>query len=211
MGSCSPMPVTMRAHLHIAHVHGYFPRMYVTRPLWRCGIAHAFGRSLALVRLAILMFATVGAADRGATTKGYPNSHPKLAEVAPLKTQSPVQVRKQRSLFLQRVSFAASAPVQGALWFCLCSSAWILGVFKRPRAVERGAAAQTVPTGSTMQLLDAAAAAATAHWREIVRMDTGHRCYVHLRCDCLGVVGRDAEPSRKPTAIRPTGDFALFR
>ena len=142
MGSCSPMPVTMRGHSHIAHVHCYLPSMYVTCPLWRCGIAHAFSRSLALVRLAILMFATVGAADRGGTTKDYPNTHPKLAEVAPLKTQSPVQVRKKRSLFLQRVSFAASAPVQGALWFCLCSSLWILGVLKRPRESERGQARQ---------------------------------------------------------------------
>ena len=121
------MPITMRADFHVAYVHSYFPRMSVTRPIWRCGISHALGRSLALFRLAILMFATVGAADRGATTKGYPDTQPKLAEVAPL-TQSPVQVRKQRSLFLQRVGFAASAPAQGALWFCLCSSVWTLGV-----------------------------------------------------------------------------------
>ena len=139
----------MRAHSHMAHVHGYFPSMYVTCPLWRCGIAHAFGRSLALVHLAMLMFATVGAADPGATTKGHPSSQPKLADVAPLKTQSPVQVRKQRSLFLQRVSFAASAPVQGALWFCLCSSVWILGVLKRPRDAERGQARQGASSAAT--------------------------------------------------------------
>ena len=136
------MPITMRADFHVAYVHCYFPRMSVTRPIWRCGISHALGRSLALFRLAILMFATVGAADRGATTKGYPNTQPKLAAVAPLKTQSPVQVRQQRSLFLQRISFAASAPVQGTLWFCLCSSVWILGVLKRPREAERGQARQ---------------------------------------------------------------------
>ena len=116
------MPITMRADFHVAHVHCYFPRMSVTRPIWRCGISHALGRSLALFRLAILMFATVGAADRGATRKGYPNTQPKLAEVAPLKTPSPVQVRKQRSLFLERVSFAASAPVQG-LYGSACAAA----------------------------------------------------------------------------------------
>ena len=151
------------------------------------------------------------AARRSAKGKGAASAHTfgSVAEAADQQPMGRPQLGKQRSLFWTRVEFAASLPVQAALWFCVCGSAWLFGVVvpvKRPRVAEG-----SPPACITIELLDAAATSAAAYWRDVVRKDTGHRCYAAVQCECLGVVRRNAAPDRAPRDITPSSDFATFR
>ena len=102
----------------------------------RCRFQHCFGWRRALASSGLL-FGVVGVARRAEATSNFEKESRRSTSVAKAEAEEKPQAATKEesgrwSVFRSRVEFAASFRGQMILWFFVWSSAWILGVQKRP-------------------------------------------------------------------------------